>query len=114
MSLAQPTPEKPAPVDLEPARQAVAAFVPAWLTPGTPEERTAALLPSTSPGLLIALADVPAENLPAATLTGVGAATFDGYTAKVPASLSDGSTVVVELVETAAGWRVTDVRPGGA
>jgi hypothetical protein len=110
VSLAQPAPETTKAADLDAARTVVAAFVPAWLAPGSPDERRAALAPVASPGLVDLLAEVPAENLPAASLASVGAPAFDGYTATVPATLTDGSAVLVDVVETAAGWRVSDVR----
>lgn len=104
-------PESAPAVDLEPARQTAAAFVVGWLRPGSVEERTAALAGVTSPYLLPMVAAIPAERLPVAELVGVGDAAFDGYTATVPAALTDASSVKVTLARTQGGWLVRDIEP---
>lgn len=104
-------PESAVAVDLEPARQTAAAFIVAWLRPGSVEERTAALAGVTSPYLLPMVVTIPAERLPVAELVGVGDVAFDGYTATVPATLTDASSVKVTLARTQGGWLVRDIEP---
>jgi hypothetical protein len=87
---------------------AVEGFVSGWLTPGDPEARTAALAPFASPQLVGALAPVPADNLPEATLVSVEVGPVSELQATATVELSNGWRVTVDVVSTAGGWRVRD------
>jgi hypothetical protein len=95
-----------APDAADSVRETVEGFVSGWLTPGDVETRTAALAPHASPQLVWALASVPPDNLPEATLVSVEVGQMSELQADAVATLSNGWQVTVDVVSTLDGWKV--------
>lgn len=111
-----PTTAPPVTTPADAVSTTVKAFVPAWLTPGSPEQRHAALAPTTAPDLLAQLEIVPPEALPQAQLSGEPRVeSAQESTALVTATLSDGTLFALRVQRSGDGpWLVTAVdKPAG-
>lgn len=91
----------------------LASFIPAWLTPGTPAQREAALAPTTEPHLLSQLVNVPPDALPQGQLAGTPQVNSEtASTAIATATLTDGTFIAMRLESNPDGsgtWLVTDI-----
>jgi hypothetical protein len=86
-------------------------FLVGWLLPADPEQRTAALAGTATNNLIDLLAPVPPENLPTGPPpTAVEVEQISELAAVTAVVLDDGTRVQVELVNTAVGWQVINVK----
>lgn len=90
-------------------------FIDAWKTPGTPEERAAALSPLATEYLTRLMARVDPRELPskAEVLDEPKLIAFVSYAAGVEVRLTTGERLRVNLVLDTSGWRVSELLPAG-
>lgn len=85
------------------ARARAGSFLRAWLTPGTPKARTAALSMIANPRLVAQLAGLPAEALPKAAGR-PAVISVDQAVAVLTVAMSDGRTAVLTMTAERDGW----------
>jgi hypothetical protein len=105
--LATPTSAKPAPEALRVAKR----WVTAWVTPpedGSVDSWLEGLRPHTTEEFLPQLRTVDPANIPATKVVGEPEV-HESYTSSVQVEVAtDGPTLLVTVIETDTGWRVTD------
>jgi hypothetical protein len=106
------------PVRLSDDASIVAAnFLRMWLAASAtePESWADTITHLATPQLAAGLRVTDPSRVPSAELAGPLVPLVVGsYAAEVRAGLSDGSSVVLQLVYTGDGWRVSDIRPGSS
>lgn len=93
-------------------RVATAKFLEAWLTPGTPGQRTRGIGPYATTELTRLLAMTARANVPDAKVKGApDIVDSSPYTASTVAALTDGERLRCNLILDTSGWRVSEILP---